>query len=118
MSLYHPSRDEIELAAVLHALSDPQRLQIVRLLASQAGPVACGSLSLDVTKSTATHHFRVLREAGVIHQSPSGTTKLTSLRREDLDCRFPGLLDVVLDASPAAAARHASPLEAQPDVAA
>lgn len=101
MKLYHPDRDEIELSSVLHALSDPERLQIVRLLATKDAPVPCGSLELGVTKSTATHHFRVLREAGVIEQSPTGTTKLTALRREDLDARLPGLLDAVLAAAPA-----------------
>jgi DNA-binding transcriptional ArsR family regulator len=101
MKLYHPDRDEIELSSVLHALSDPERLQIVRLLAAEDVPVPCGSLELGVTKSTATHHFRVLREAGVIEQSPTGTTKLTALRREDLNARLPGLLDAVLAAAPA-----------------
>jgi DNA-binding transcriptional ArsR family regulator len=104
MNLHHPSPDEIELASVLHALSDPQRLRIIRLLAEQDGPVPCGSLELGVTKSTATYHFRVLREAGVIQQTPIGTSKLTTLRRADLDGLFPGLLDVVLAGSPAMAA--------------
>jgi DNA-binding transcriptional ArsR family regulator len=108
MSLHHPAPDEIELPAVLHALSDPQRLQIVRLLAEQDVPVPCGSLELGVTKSTATHHFRVLREAGVINQSLVGTTKLTTLRRIDLDARLPGLLDAVLAASPALVATSTS----------
>jgi len=104
MKLYHPDRNEIELSGILHALSDPHRLQIVRLLAARDAPVPCGSLELGVTKSTATHHFRVLREAGVIHQTPTGTTKLTELRRADLEARVPGLLDAVLAASPAMAA--------------
>jgi DNA-binding transcriptional ArsR family regulator len=104
MNLHHPAPEEIELPAVLHALSDPHRLQIVRLLAEQDAPVPCGSLELGVTKSTATHHFRVLREAGVINQSLVGTTKLTTLRRADLDARLPGLLDAVLAHSPALAA--------------
>jgi DNA-binding transcriptional ArsR family regulator len=104
VTLHHPVAEEIELAAVLHALSDPQRLRIVRLLARKDDPVPCGSLELGITKSTATHHFRVLREAGVIRQFPSGTTKLTTLRRADLDARFPGLLEVVLSGSPALAA--------------
>src|SRR5262245_58191313 len=94
--LHHPEREEIELPAVLHALSDPQRLHIVRELAAEPAPRPCGSIDLGVTKSTMTHHFRVLREAGVISQRREGTTKLTSLRREDLDARFPGLLDAVL----------------------
>jgi DNA-binding transcriptional ArsR family regulator len=96
MSLYHPSRDDLELPAVLHALSDPQRLRIVRELSVDPTPRPCGSFQLGVTKSTSTHHFRVLREAGVIAQLEVGTSKLTSLRREDLDERFPGLLDAVL----------------------
>jgi DNA-binding transcriptional ArsR family regulator len=101
-TLHHPAREEIELAAVLHALSDPQRLHIVRELAGDPKPRPCGSIELAVTKSTMTHHFRVLREAGVIRQERHGTTKLTSLRRHDLDVRFPGLLDVVLGSAPAA----------------
>src|SRR5260370_35823397 len=107
MELHHPTQEAIELAAVLHALSDPQRLRIVGLLATQHVPVPCGSLELDVTKSTATHHFRVLREGGVIHQALTGTTKLTTLRRADLDARFPGLLDAVLAGLPLAVATGA-----------
>ena len=94
--LHHPERDEIELPGVLHALSDPQRLEIVRELARAAEPLPCGAIELGVAKSTMTHHFRVLREAGVIRQERAGTTKQTTLRREDLDARFPGLLDAVL----------------------
>ncbi len=96
MSLYHPPREDLELAAVLHALSDPQRLCIVRELSRDPEPRPCGSFLLDVSKSTKTHHFRVLREAGLVAQQEVGTSKLTSLRREDLDERFPGLLDAVL----------------------
>src|SRR5213075_1190160 len=87
----HPERDELELAAVLHALSDPVRLKIVAALASSDGEHTCGSFDLPVTKSTCTHHFRVLREAGVIHQRHVGAARLNALRREDLDARFPGL---------------------------
>src|ERR1700722_15590676 len=83
MPLHHPHPHELAPPMVLHALSDPQRLRIVRLLADRREPCACGSFGLDVTKSTLTHHFRVLREAGVIAQQASGTTKLNSLRRED-----------------------------------
>jgi DNA-binding transcriptional ArsR family regulator len=104
MNLHHPASDELEIEAVLHALSDPQRLRIVRGLADDPTPRRCGSFNLCVTKSTLTHHFRVLREAGVIHQQEEGTSRLNSLRREDLDARFPGLLDAVLAASPHAAA--------------
>ncbi|HKR99461.1 MAG TPA: helix-turn-helix transcriptional regulator [Candidatus Dormibacteraeota bacterium] len=95
--LPHPGRDEIELAAVLHALSDPMRLRIVASLAAGVERT-CKSFQLPVVKSTCTHHFRVLREAGVIRQRQQGTTRLNSLRRDDLDDRFPGLIDAVLRA--------------------
>lgn len=95
----HPRRAEIQLAAVLHALSDPVRLKIVAALASADGEHSCGSFDLPVTKSTCTHHFKVLREAGVIHQRQEGTARLNTLRREDLEARFPGLLETVLEAA-------------------
>ena len=95
----HPARDEIELAAVLHALSDPVRLSVVRTIAD-GREWTCNSFELPVSKSTCTHHFRVLREAGVLRQRVEGTTKLNSLRRDDLDARFPGLIDAVLEAAP------------------
>ena len=101
--LPHPTRAEIRLEAVLHALSDPMRLQIVRELAADGGELSCSQFELPVTKSTSTHHFRVLREAGVVRQVYRGTAKMNGLRREDLDDLFPGLLDSLL----AAAARQA-----------
>jgi DNA-binding transcriptional ArsR family regulator len=100
MDLHHPDRNEIELAAVMHALSDPHRLEMVRRLAEDAEPRPCGTFDFDISKSTMTHHLRTLREAGVIQQEKAGTTKLTWLRRDDLDARFPGLLDAVLASKP------------------
>jgi len=94
----HPKREEIELGAVLHALSDPMRLKIVAALAASEGEKPCGSFNLPVTKSTCTHHFKVLREAGIIHQRQERTARLNSLRRGDLEARFPGLLEAVLRA--------------------
>ena len=90
---------ELDLATVLHALSDPVRLRIVAALAQSGGEPSCGSFQLPVTKSTCSHHFKVLREAGVISQRREGTTRLNALRRADLDARFPGLLDSVLAAA-------------------
>ncbi|MBG0821734.1 helix-turn-helix transcriptional regulator [Planomonospora sp. ID91781] len=97
--LEHPSTEEIRLEAVLHALADPMRLAIVRFLAESGRGVPCSEIELAVSKSTGTHHYRVLREAGVIRQVYHGTSKLNSLRRDDLDALFPGLLDSVVAAA-------------------
>ena len=97
--LPQPRREDVRFEAVLHALSDPVRLHIVRALAASAEPRACGTLGLPVTKSTATHHFRVLREAGVISQYDEGRARINTLRRGDLEARFPGLLNTVLGAT-------------------
>jgi DNA-binding transcriptional ArsR family regulator len=85
----------MDLAAVLHALSDPMRLRIVSELAS-GEERTCNSIDMPIVKSTCTYHFKVLREAGVIRQRMVGTTRFNSLRRDDLEARFPGLLDAVL----------------------
>ena len=89
----------IDLATVLHALSDPVRLGIVVDLRASGDERRCGSFDAPVTKSTLTHHFRVLREAGLISQRQDGTARLSKLRSEDLETRFPGLLDAVLTAA-------------------
>jgi DNA-binding transcriptional ArsR family regulator len=107
--IVHPGREQLELGAVLHALSDPVRLQIVAELAQGEVECTCGSFALPVTKSTCTHHFKVLREAGVIKQRQQGTTRLNTLRRVDLEARFPGLLDTVLLAVRAQAIAPAAP---------
>ena len=96
----HPERDELDLAAVLHALSDPVRLKMVAALAASGGEQTCSSFDVPVTKSTCTHHFRVLREAGVIHQRQEGAARLNTLRRDDLEARFPRLLETVLESAP------------------
>ncbi|HYZ27729.1 MAG TPA: helix-turn-helix domain-containing protein [Thermoleophilaceae bacterium] len=93
-ALSHPKLEELELSRVLHALSDPVRLKIVACVAE--GECAMGAIDVPVTKSTCTHHFKVLREAGVLAQRQVGTARMNTLRREDLDARFPGLLDTVL----------------------
>ncbi|MGW6558242.1 ArsR/SmtB family transcription factor [Streptomyces hydrogenans] len=103
--LKHPAPGEIRLELVLHALSDAVRLRIVSELASAETELSCSHFVLPVTKSTTTHHFRVLREAGVIRQDYRGTAKLNGLRRADLDALFPGLLDTVLAAAEAQSAR-------------
>ncbi len=74
------------------------RLKVVRTLA-ESGPTPCGSLLDGVPKSTLTHHWRVLREGGLIWQEAAGREYTLTLRREDLEQRFPGLLDAVLQAA-------------------
>lgn len=96
--VYHPDRDDISLAGVLYALGDPIRLEIVRRLALES-ELPCAGLDLPVAKSTLSHHFKVLRDAGVLYCRKEGTQHMNSLRREDLDTRFPGLLDVVLQSA-------------------
>lgn len=98
-SLEHPACADIRLADVLHALSDPMRLCIVRTLAAAEGELNCADIELPVSKSTCTHHFRVLREHGVIQQLYRGTAKMNRLRKADLDELFPGLIDGVLRAA-------------------
>jgi len=85
--------DEIDLATVLRTLGDPGRLEIVRLLA-EGGEQNCATLQaqLDMPVSTCSYHLKLLREAGVTRTRASGTERLMSVRREDLDQRFPGLL--------------------------
>ena len=95
-----PRQEDLRLEDVLQALGDPVRLLIVRTLyAEPGGQRACGSFGLPVAKSTGSHHFRVLRDAGVIHQRASGRERLTELRRDDLEARFPGLLASVAGAN-------------------
>ncbi|WP_405935607.1 helix-turn-helix domain-containing protein [Streptomyces sp. NBC_00726] len=104
-TLPHPARAEIRLEAVLHALADPVRLCVVRELAAAEDELSCSCFDLPVTKSTTTHHFRVLRESGIVRQTYRGTAKMNGLRRDDLDALFPGLLDRVLEAAARQAVR-------------
>jgi DNA-binding transcriptional ArsR family regulator len=97
MDFDEPSADEIPLAAVMAALSDPARLEIVRVLAAE-GERTCGAFDLGLSKATRSHHFKVLREAGITRTRAEGTHRHVSLRHDDLEARFPGLLDAVLSA--------------------
>ena len=95
--LPHPDVADVEVTDVLFALSDPARLRIVRELA--AGPLTmaeCGVTNPDLPKSTKSHLMKVLREAGIVRNEPDGRRRVVSLRRDELDARFPGLLDSVL----------------------
>src|SRR5919199_3731460 len=100
-SLHHPRTEEIALEDVLHALSDPVRLKIVEAIADRSES-NCSSVEASVSKSTLSHHFKVLREAGVTHTRANGTQRLISLRERELEERFPGLLSSILHAAKAA----------------
>jgi DNA-binding transcriptional ArsR family regulator len=89
-----PSRKELLLTAVMYALSDESRLGIVRQLATK-GEQPCGVFEVDRPKSSLSHHFRVLRESGVVSTRKEGKTLLNTLRWDDLEARFPGLLEIV-----------------------
>jgi len=97
-TLKHPERADMRLDTVLAALADPIRRHIACRLNENHHDHACVTFELPVSKSTATYHFRTLREAGVIRQEYQGTSIMNSLRKEDLDARFPGLLDAVFAA--------------------
>jgi DNA-binding transcriptional ArsR family regulator len=105
--LEQPDRQDIDLPTVLAALADPYRLACVRRLA-QHGEMSCHALQecigIECSKSTGSHHLRVLREAGVISTRVSGVHRYSTLRRADLDTRFPGLLDAVIASQVAAGA--------------
>jgi DNA-binding transcriptional ArsR family regulator len=93
-TLEMPGREELDLTRILAALGDPVRLEIVRALA-RTGECRCGTLDLPVSDATRSHHLRILRESGVTSTRVDGTRRFVSLRRDDLDARFPGLIDAV-----------------------
>jgi DNA-binding transcriptional ArsR family regulator len=93
-----PRTEDLSLAAVMAALSDPARVEIVRVLAAE-GERTCGTFDLGLSKATRSHHFKVLREAGLTRTRAAGTHRHVSLRRDDVDARFPGLLSAVLGAA-------------------
>lgn len=98
----HPAVGELRLSKVLAALADPGRLATVRALA-RVGESACNRLQadagLEISRSTFSHHQKVLREAGILQVRVHGAERILSLRRDDLDACFPGLLNSVLNTS-------------------
>jgi DNA-binding transcriptional ArsR family regulator len=96
-SPHHTHPDDVDLDTALSALADPVRRSILRQLASEPDwSRTCGSFDVPVEKGTSTHHFSVLRRAGLLEQRDVGTRRLNRLRRAEFDRRFPGLLDLVL----------------------
>ena len=99
---HHPTREQIELPMVLDCLSDPIRLAIVYQLAQQervSSELCCGDFNALAGKSNLAYHFSKLRECGLMQTRVAGTNRFMRLRREDLDARFPGLLDAVINSA-------------------
>lgn len=108
MNFDEPDLDAVTLAAMMAALSDPVRVAIVRELAVR-GEASCGACDVGVSKATRSHHFKVLREAGLTRTRAEGTHRYVALRRDEVELRFPGLLVAVLAAADAEAGAIAAP---------
>jgi DNA-binding transcriptional ArsR family regulator len=106
--LPEPAPESMTLAAVLHALGDPVRLELARQALASPG-LSCAVDGLDVPTSTLTNHWRILREAGVVRMAVDGRRRRIWLRTDDLNNRFPGLIDPILRLS-AAESPHSAPV--------
>ncbi|AJT41406.1 ArsR/SmtB family transcription factor [Psychromicrobium lacuslunae] len=97
-NLSQPSVQEIDLVSVLAALADPVRLAIMRALYRDEGPIDCSIVAADIklTPATVSHHWRVLRQAGLTATTKHGRSRKVEVRRADLANRFPGLLEATL----------------------
>lgn len=99
----HPAKEDITLAGVLGALADPMRLKILRnLLNRRHGCLSCTDAApcAEMAKSTLSHHFRILRDAGLIRTTKQGVENLNSVRWDELNERFPGLLTAIMKFQP------------------
>lgn len=93
--LFHPNTEQLCLSTILNALGDPIRLQIIKNLAHK-NETTCASCNIDLPKSALSHHFKVLRESGLINVRIEGKQRFLSIRYNELEDRFPGLLDSVI----------------------
>ncbi|GAA5121121.1 helix-turn-helix transcriptional regulator [Luteolibacter yonseiensis] len=94
----HPKIEEIDLIDIMYALSDPTRVEIVMTLAGKGRAMTCGELLIDRPKSSMSHHFKILRGAGLVETLIKGTEHINSLRLKELEERFPGVMKAVLKA--------------------
>lgn len=94
----HPKIDQISLSDIMYALSDPARLEIVTILAKKSTPLTCSELNCDRPKSSMSHHFKILRESGLVSTQIDGKEHLNSLRTAELEKKFPGLMKSILKA--------------------
>lgn len=88
--------DQVELTDIMYALSDPTRLEIVGRLANAGRKLTCGELDLNRPKSSMSHHFKILRAAGLVETLIEGTEHMNALRVAEIEQRFPGVLQSVL----------------------
>ncbi len=107
-TIAHPDLAQVMLQQVMEALVDPVRRMVISQLARKGESMSCGTFETPVSTSTLTHHFNVLREAGVIRQYYVGVTKMNTLRADEIEERFPGLLEAVIMACEAEASSVAS----------
>lgn len=96
----HPATDALKLESVLYALADPVRLEIVRRLMTGDCPLNCSTAApAHLPKSTQSHHFQILREAGLIQSERRGTEVVNTLRLDEINASFPGVVAAILAAA-------------------
>ena len=94
--IQHPGIEQVELTDIMYALSDPTRLEIVGRLANAGRKMTCGELDLNRPKSSMSHHFKILRAAGIVETLIEGTEHMNALRLEEIERKFPGVLQSIL----------------------
>ncbi|ACT48440.1 ArsR/SmtB family transcription factor [Methylotenera mobilis] len=92
----HPTIEQVELTDIMYALADPTRLEIVLMLAQAGKKLTCGEINLNRPKSSMSHHFKILRSAGLVETLIEGTEHMNSLRLEEVEGKYPGVLSAVL----------------------
>ncbi|HEY0843520.1 ArsR/SmtB family transcription factor [Methylotenera sp.] len=95
----HPTIEQVELTDIMYALSDPTRLEIIMLLAQAGRKLTCGEINLNRPKSSMSHHFKILRSAGLVETLIEGTEHMNSLRLEEVESKYPGVLNAVIKAA-------------------
>ncbi|PPC95825.1 MAG: transcriptional regulator [Methylotenera sp.] len=94
----HPTIEQVELTDIMYALADPTRLEIIALLAKAGKKLTCGEINLNRPKSSMSHHFKILRGAGLVQTLIEGTEHMNSLRLDEIEQKYPGVLSAVLKA--------------------
>jgi len=95
----HPTIEQFELTDIMYALADPTRLEIVALLANAGRKLTCGEINLNRPKSSMSHHFKILRSAGLVETLIEGTEHMNSLRIDEIEQKYPGVLNAVIKAT-------------------